>query len=450
MKTIVDFTKTIGTIKPMHGVGQPPFYGLDFSMCDYLKAAHVPYSRLHDVGGPFGRNMFVDIPNLFRDFSADPYDPDSYDFKFTDILITELVNRGVEPFFRLGVSIENYRHVKAYHIYPPADYEKWAVVCEHVIRHYTEGWANGFTYAITYWEIWNEPDNFEDPNENQLWAGTPEEYYRLYEVASKHLKATFPHLKIGGYGSCGFYALTEAKGEFGACSPRYHYFLEFLDGFLAYIKQHDCPFDFFAWHSYAPFENNAIWAEYVRQKLDENGFENTEHILNEWNSWPEFKGTVKHAAITCANMLTLQNTSLDSAMFYDARCNMGIFSSLFNCMTMQPLPAYYAFVAFGELYVRKRQVFVGELPTNVYAVAAAGDDGYLVLANVGEETTIDLDVVGGEMAECKRIAENAVWEEADFDGVLPAFSVVCVKVKIRMGTPKIGISDYPSICRIKQ
>lgn len=162
-KLTVDFDKTVGKIKPMHGVGQPPFSGIDFSMCDYLKKANIPYSRLHDVGGAYDGNMFVDIPNIFRDFSADPTDPTSYDFAFTDLLITALVERGIEPFFRLGVTIENYCEIKAYRIAPPTDYNKWAEICEGIIRHYTEGWANGFNYKITYWEIWNEPDNYETP-----------------------------------------------------------------------------------------------------------------------------------------------------------------------------------------------------------------------------------------------------------------------------------------------
>ena len=123
-KLNVDFNKVIADIKPINGVGQPPFRGINFSLCDYLKDAHIPYSRLHDVGGPFGRNMFVDIPNIFRDFSKDPKNPESYDFGFTDILITELVNRGIKPFFRLGVTIENYRKIRAYRINPPSDYEK--------------------------------------------------------------------------------------------------------------------------------------------------------------------------------------------------------------------------------------------------------------------------------------------------------------------------------------
>lgn len=430
----VDFNKSIGKIKPVNGVGQPPFIGMNFSMCDYLKQANIPYSRLHDVGGPYGRNIFVDIPNIFRDFSADPKNPESYDFAFTDILITELVNRGIEPFFRLGVSIENNRKIRAYRINPPEDYKKWAQICEGIIRHYTEGWANGFNHKITYWEIWNEPDNFEDPEENQQWTGTPEDFYRLYEIASKYLKSKFPHLKIGGYASCGFYALTGSKNEFGKSSPRFEFFLDFFEGFLDYIKKNNCPLDFFSWHSYSGIKENVIWAEYVRQKLDENGYKNTEHTLNEWNHRPDLKGTVKHAALTCGMMLAIQNTTLDSAMFYDARCAMGSYSGLFNCMTYKPLPSYYSFVAFGELYQMGEQVYVGGLPDGVYACAAKNKNGSLLIANTNDNlVNLELNAIGiTEITESKVIEEDKVWEDFTFENQLPPNSVVFVKFNLDM------------------
>ncbi len=428
-KITVDFMREMGFIKPMHGVGQPPFIGIDFSMCDYLKKAHIPYSRLHDVGGPFGGNLYVDIPNIFRDFSCDPEDPQSYDFAFTDLLIKELIEREIEPFFRLGVTIENYRKIKAYRINPPNDYEKWAKICEGIIRHYTEGWADGFHYKITYWEIWNEPDNFEDPEENQMWTGTPEDYYKLYEVASKHLKEIFPHLKIGGYASCGFYAITDSHTNVGACSPRYQYFIDFFDGFLAYIKSHNCPLDFFSWHSYADVEANIKWAEYARNKLNEAGYKDTEHTLNEWNWQPELKGTTKHATLTCAMLLSLQNTSLNSAMFYDAGCNTGIYAGLFDCATFKPLPTYYSFVAFGELYKHGKQVYVGELPEKVYACASKEKDGCFVIANTNEkDINITLDVNGiSDITECKIIKNGVVWEDYEFKNILPAESVIYIK-----------------------
>ena len=90
MKLTADFSKITGKMKPMHGVGQPPILGINTDMFDYLRDAGIPYSRLHDVGGWFGGNLFVDIPNIFRDFEADVDEESSYDFAFTDLLLTEL------------------------------------------------------------------------------------------------------------------------------------------------------------------------------------------------------------------------------------------------------------------------------------------------------------------------------------------------------------------------
>lgn len=83
-------------IKPMHAGGQPPVTS-DASdrYFHYLTEAGIPYSRLHDVNGAFGGYKYVDIPNIFRDFSADVDDPESYDFTFTDLLLKQLVNAGV-------------------------------------------------------------------------------------------------------------------------------------------------------------------------------------------------------------------------------------------------------------------------------------------------------------------------------------------------------------------
>lgn len=201
--------RPVKKMKPMHGGGQPPLGGAGMTeYFHYLTEAGIPFSRLHDVGGVFGGGRFVDVPNIFRNFDADETNAANYDFTFTDLLIKALTDAGVEPYYRLGITIENQALVKAYHTHPPKDPAKWARICEHIIRHYTEGWADGFYYTIRYWEIWNEP---EVQNE-MMWSGTPEEYYHLYEVAAKHLKACFPHLKIGGYASCGFYAMAPIQG----------------------------------------------------------------------------------------------------------------------------------------------------------------------------------------------------------------------------------------------
>ena len=86
-----------------------------------------------------------------------------------------------------------------------------------------------------------------------MWCGTDEEYYRLYDVTAKHLKGCFPHLKIGGYASCGFYAIApkvKVDPETnlpGTIPPSDHEnnLMHFFYGFFEYIKKHGSPVDFF-------------------------------------------------------------------------------------------------------------------------------------------------------------------------------------------------------------
>ena len=88
----VDFSREIGSVKPVNGVGQPPVLGgpTRVSMMHYLAEAGIPYSRLHDVQG----SHYVDIPKLFPDFDADENDPANYDFAFTDKLMVALEETG--------------------------------------------------------------------------------------------------------------------------------------------------------------------------------------------------------------------------------------------------------------------------------------------------------------------------------------------------------------------
>ena len=376
--------------KPLHGVGQAPFRGLDFGMVKYLRDAGIPFSRLHDVAWYYGGSVFADVPAIFPDFGRDPYDEAAYSFGFTDRLIEALAENEVEPFYRLGVSIENYHAVKAFNIFPPSDHQKWAVICEMIIRHYTEGWNNGYRFNVRYWEIWNEPDNERDPADNPMWRGTKEQYYDLYETASKHLKKCFPHLKIGGYGSCGFYAArsVRAPGEANVGS-RLDYFIEFFDGFLERVRKTSSPFDFFSWHSYDGIERNLFYADYARRRLDEAGFAGTEIFCDEWNLELDSKGTQKHAASVAAMMLAFSDAPVDGAMFYDAAFGVSSYAGLFNPLTSRPFPAYFSFAAYNELFRRKTLYKVtvsggssAEDVSGIYAAAGGPpDDMVLVIAN---------------------------------------------------------------------
>lgn len=404
----VDFNKNIGKIKPVHGVGQPPITGVSTKYFNYLSEANIPYSRLHDVGGWFGKNMFVDIPNVFRDFDADENDPASYDFAFTDILIEGLIRHNCMPIYRLGVTIENFHNIKAYRIYPPKDFAKWARICEHVIRHYNEGWADGFYYGIKYWEIWNEPDNSSDPAKNAMWKGTKQEFFDLYATASTHLKKCFgDKIKVGGYASCGFYSVCKDSMAdpmaFGRsepidldvlkklCDGYLNYFLDFIE----FVKKEKLPLDFFSYHSYGNVKDVQQMEAYVEKKLRDEGFADTEIQLNEWN--PHFqietRGSSLAAATATAMLIALQNTNINLACFYDARMDASMFCGLFNPYTYKPVCTYYGFKAFGELYALGEQVECTFDCEDLYVAAATDKTKKAVLiSNLGESRELSIDI----------------------------------------------------------
>lgn len=376
----VNFEKPIGVIKPMHAVNNGPVRQLTVDTgrrdnFESYKALHIPYARNHDASfaAIYGGEHCVDVQAVFPDFNANPYDPQSYDFDLTDDYLQNIKDAGTEVFYRLGHKIEHWR--KKYGTVVPADAEKWAVICEHIIRHYNEGWANGFHLGIEYWEIWNEPDGVKSNGDQPNWSGTPAQFYNLYVKAATHLKACFPHLKIGGP------AVSSVDNR------------QWINGLLDAMTKdgRHVPMDFFSWHIYTT-DPNAIAADakVVRDLLDSYGYHNAESILNEWNyvagwsdRWTESILAMigmRGAAYYAATMLKCQNEPVDMLMYYDARmCTM---NGLFDIYTYAPLKGYFTFLMFSKLYLAKTACFCETDDKNVYAVAAKNDkEQYLMLAH---------------------------------------------------------------------
>ena len=432
----VDFSREIGPVKRVNGVGQPPLVGKlgDWSMMRYLKEAGIPYSRLHDVGGWLGGGMFVDIPNLFPDFEADENDPRNYRFAYTDSLMQALDKNGVEPFFRLGVTIENFAEwgYPPVNTLPPKDYAKWARICEHVIRHYTEGWADGFRMKVTYWEIWNEPDNQPDIQKNPMWRGDWASYMRFYGTVAPYLKAKFPHLKIGGYGHCGFYAGVGSDNVSAAnSSPRMEYFVECSHKFLAAARENKWPLDFFSFHSYSPPAEAMRQVRFADEHLNEYGFtaDKCERIFNEWLPYVKHEniGTALQAAGIAAELIGLQNGPCDVACVYDARCGIGNYAPLFNPLTYKPHKAYYAFTAFNELRRRGTAVAVeASGDKNLWVAAARGEKDAAVMMANDSDGAIPLvcDFQGRTVSACRITDNDRTDASVPMPGELPPRSFI--------------------------
>ncbi len=332
------------------------------------EAANFKYSRNHDsaacmiYGGPYSH----DITSIFPNFDADPYDPASYDFICTDESILTTLDAGVETYFRLGQTIEH--QIKKHGTLPPKDFNKWAIICEHIIRHYNEGWADGFKLDIQYWEIWNEPDlddNDPNPEHKRTWSGTRYQFFDMYEIAAKHLKSCFPNIKVGG--------------------PALSWNNAWGDEFLGEMQKRGVEIDFFSWHQYgATVEKIKKRAEIIKEMLVKHGYDKTESILNEWNyviGWTdEFAQTImdihgiNSAAFVMATISEAQKWStMDMMMYYDTRPSA--FCGVFDFYSYKTLPTYYALAWYGNFYDMEYEIRTEDNIPNVHTLCGVDKDG---------------------------------------------------------------------------
>lgn len=391
MNTIeIDLRQSQGPIKPMHGINNGPIsYGGLTNTSEQYREAGFPIVRLHDPDWP---NPYqVDIPKVFPNFDADPDDPDAYRFAQTDDLIAAIHATGAEVLYRLGVSIEHIR--ERIYARKPTDFEKWARICTNVIRHYNEGWCNGFHYGIRFWEIWNEPDG----GDNMWTDGTPEDYYRLYCTASKIIRAACPNVLLGGYAGCTVYN-----------EP-------FMTGFFESIRAANAPLDFFSWHMYSDGGNAPDYAKaaaVARQYLVKYGYSNALSICDEWNymagkeHWDAVRGepdnlirkkmfelqrTMVGASFCVAAMISMQNAPMDMAAYYDGQPHMlwcGIFD-FYGAATK----TFYAFKAYDQLYRLKGSQIPLQSIDKLYALAAGKARQALVLLANHDEPDAEIELI---------------------------------------------------------
>jgi len=392
----VDCAQTTGRIRALHGGNGGPLGGgglIDLTAGQ--RELRIPYVRLHDCHWP--NPDVVDVHAVFPSFNADAVRPESYDFSRTDEYIQGVIDTGAQVVYRLGESIEHTR--RKYHVHPPADPEKWAAVCLGVIRHYNEGWAGGFHHGIRYWEIWNEPEN-----RPAMWTGSDEDFFRLYESASKAIKARFPELKVGGPSLGDTGRIVDGRLEPSA----------FALAFLERCRDRHLPLDFFSWHLYTNDPSECLLrSKAIREVLDRHGFGRSELHFNEWNYLPgngwsammlEGQGLARErwygqmggpagAAFAACVLINLQDSPVDVANYYSVDSqDFGLFSR-----HGVPRRTFYAFKAFSQL-----------LETPVRLRTTGGDPGRLAVCAGANEARSEVRILVGSLAEGEGSIELSV------------------------------------------
>ncbi|NMA43979.1 MAG: hypothetical protein GX946_11460 [Oligosphaeraceae bacterium] len=364
----IDFEKTMPALRALHGVtNYTPLHGpscsYPYDLKTMIRDLHIPCSYFHD--DPYvnpGRNL-IDVSRIFPLFHADENDPANYIFNETDDYLRTVVEDGVRIIYRLGETIEVGTH---YRTRPPKDYAKWTRICLNIVRHYTQGWGNGFHWPMKDWAVWEEPNN---PN---LWHGDFEEYLQLYKVFAPEFKKHFPDLNVGG-------PQTTTIGY------------RFLEQFLKFVRDEKLPLDFVNYTAYylTPAE---LLSESVkrREMLDQYGFHSVPLGTNEWHCSPRWYafsdpvgygkerrrfGGVEGAVFAAAVLCGMQDTPLQHACFYSIRIpgGYGIFDG-----DDRPTATYYVFHRFARIFTnstRRLATSIANASANTQSIASVDKQG---------------------------------------------------------------------------
>ncbi len=148
-----------------------------------------------------GHGLFCDDMGIYREIETDGEVHPFYNFTYLDRVMDSYLERGIRPFLELGFMPEKLKTGEQTVFYwrgnvtPPVSYEKWAELIEQTLSHLIGryGREEVITWPV---EVWNEPNI-------PFWAGTMEEYFKLYDVSAEAVKKADPRIQVGGPAICG-------------------------------------------------------------------------------------------------------------------------------------------------------------------------------------------------------------------------------------------------------
>jgi xylan 1,4-beta-xylosidase len=312
-----------------------------------------------------------------------------HDFSGVDRVYDQLMEIGLRPVVELsfmprdlasdpGKTVFSYGAI----ISPPRDWDRWADLVRDLAAHLTERYGRDEVVSRWAFEVWNEP------NLEVFWSGTPEEYFRLYDVSARAVKSVHPDLRVGGPSSA-------AAGWIGEL--------------LGHLEGSDLPLDFLSTHVYGnvPLDLRPVLASFGRPGAP--------IWWTEWGTTPTHFHHVGDTVFAAAFLLRGMASALGriealshwvaSDHFEELGRPPELFHGGFGLLSVGNLrkPRYWAMALLGRLGRSRLPVSVSGDGAGglVEALAARHDDGRIgVLAwNV----TLDQSKIGGDPLLDRRV-----------------------------------------------
>ena len=279
----IHFDEEYGRIAPIHGVNNGPLVrnAWEIEDCQQIwyssnyteeySEMQIPSSRTHGEGPGDMNRIWVHADEngvpIYEGY--DPLNLSNYDFTETDQRVqATLATTHTSVYWRMGYS-------KAYPTYedcsdwrsPPDNFTVFAQAAVQVLKHYREGWNDGFYFdSFDVVEVWNEPYL------SDWWNGTADEYYELFHAVNSAVTSEF-----------GDEIEVVAAITIGADS------IEFSERFMELAQQNNEPIDAIYVHLYRinPSQTTYFFThetESIGAFLAQYGYsENTPVYITEWN-----------------------------------------------------------------------------------------------------------------------------------------------------------------------
>jgi len=345
------------------------------------------YVRFHGI---FHDDMFV----YREDAQGNPI----YNFQYIDDVFDRMLNAGVRPFVELGFVPEELATIKDTDFWwkangsPPTDNQKWASLVRHFLDHCVARYGRD-EVRRWYFEVWNEP-NLRYFFRN----GTQAQYFELYRVTAKTVKAVDPQLRVGGPATSNFRLVPDpnlddaAQRKAAAESGGGNWQPIWVEEFLKYCAATHLPVDFISTHPYPtdfPIDSTGSAVSQLRRSVDStrqdlttlrkmvaaSAFPSAEIQLTEWNSSPS---PLDHSHDSLAAAAFITKTNLESAglvdslsywtftdVFEEERKTDSIFHGGFGLINYQEIvkPAFHAYRFMNQLGDEKLSATEGSMIT---------------------------------------------------------------------------------------
>lgn len=247
-----------------------------------------------------------------------------YNWTYLDMVMDSYKELNIRPFIELGFMPDDLASGDQTMFYwkgnvtPPRQYERWADLVKATLQHLISRYG---LEEVVSWpvEVWNEP------NLPGFWKdANMEEYFKLYDVTSRAVKAVDQRFKVGGPAVCG---VEDSK---------------WISSFLEFVRKNKCPLDFVTRHHYTT-ENPSVDGHYGYPKLNE-----VEHCFDQLtptrglvDSFEEFKGFDIH--------VTEYNTSyIPNAPVHDMNLNAAYIANMLS--TFGDAHRSYSYWTFGDIF----------------------------------------------------------------------------------------------------